>query len=56
MEKETRYERAANYYNSAKKYAEVNKIDFNWKFISMPDVCHNSSQVVPFAVEVINLT
>lgn len=49
-----RYERANNYFNSAKKMAEKNKIHFNWNFISMPKVGHNFKEVIPFATNIIN--
>ncbi len=53
-EGKTRYERATNYFNSAINYAKENNIKTNWKFISMPNVRHNSKEVVPFAIEIIN--
>lgn len=53
-EGKTRYERATNYFNSAINYAKENNIKTNWKFISMPNVHHNSKEVVPFAIEIIN--
>lgn len=53
-EGKTRYERAINYFNSAINYAKENNIKANWKFISMPDVHHNSKEVIPFAIEIIN--
>lgn len=49
-----RYERAKNYFSSAEDMAKKNKINFNWKFISMPNVPHNSKKVVPFATSIIN--
>ncbi len=50
----TRYERATKYFNSAINYAKDNNIKINWKFISMPNVHHNSKEVVPFAIKIIN--
>lgn len=49
-----RYERARNYFISAKNTAEKNKINFNWNFVSMPNVTHNSKEVIPFAINIIN--
>ena len=53
-EGKTRYERAINYFNSARKYAQNNSIKMNWTFVSMPNVGHDNRQVLPYAVEVIN--
>lgn len=53
-EGKTRYERATNYFNSAMNYAKKYNLETNWKFVSMPGVDHNSKEVVPFAVEIIN--
>lgn len=50
----TRYERATNYFNSAMNYAKKYNLETNWKFVSMPDVNHNSKNVIPFAIEIIN--
>lgn len=49
-----RYERAKNYFISAKNTAEKHKINFNWNFVSMPNVPHNSKEVIPFAINIIN--
>lgn len=49
-----RYDRALNYFASAKKYAEKYNIKFNWNFISMPKGHHNFKEVIPFAIKVIN--
>lgn len=49
-----RYERAKNFYNSAKEFANNNGVNFNWKFISMPNVGHHSKDVIPIAVNIIN--
>lgn len=49
-----RYERAKNYFRSAEDMAKKNKINLNWKFISMPKVPHNSKEVIPFAMNIIN--
>ena len=49
-----RYERAKNFYNSAKEFANDNGVNFNWEFISMPNVGHHSKDVIPIAVNIIN--
>ena len=57
MDKEeglTRYERATNYYNSAKQYAKKYDLNFNFKFVSMPNVNHDSNKVIPFTIDIIN--
>ena len=53
-EGKNRYERAKNFYNSAKEFANNNSIEFNWEFISMPNVGHHSKDVIPIAVNIIN--
>ena len=53
-EGKNRYERAKNFYNSAKEFANDNGIEFNWEFISMPNVGHHSKDVIPTAVNIIN--
>ena len=53
-EGKNRYERAKNFYNSAKEFANNNGIKFDWKFISMPNVGHYSKDVIPFAMDIIN--
>lgn len=53
-EGKNRYERAKNFYNSAKEFANDNGVNFNWKFISMPNVGHHSKDVIPIAVNIIN--
>ena len=53
-EGKNRYERAKNFYNSAKEFANNNSIEFNWEFISMPNVGHHSKDVIPSAVNIIN--
>lgn len=49
-----RLERAVNFFNSAQQYAQYNDINFKWKLVQMENVEHNNSQVIKFAVEIIN--
>jgi hypothetical protein len=49
-----RFERAINFAQTTRDYAEKNGVKCGWKLVKMDGVGHSSSQTLPYLIKVIS--